>query len=58
MLSATEADLVRNILANNQGDLEKQLAAFEVRIRRGESGGGGVLGHVTEFLVSQRGLTR
>ena len=58
MLPAAEADLVRNILASNQDDLEKQLAAFEIRIRRGESGGGGVLGHVTEFLVSQRGLTR
>lgn len=58
LLPAAEADLVRTILASNQDDLEKQLAAFEIRIRRGETGGGGVLGHVTEFLVSQRGLTR
>ncbi len=32
--------------------------AFEIRIKRGETGGAGVLGHVTEFLVSQRGLSR
>jgi hypothetical protein len=58
MLPATEAGLIRTILANNQVDLEKQLAAFEIRTKRGETGGGGVLGHITEFLVSQRGLTR
>jgi len=58
MLPGTEGDLIRNILANSQDDLEKQLAAFEIRIKRGETSGGGVLGHITEFLVSQRGLTR
>jgi hypothetical protein len=38
--------------------LERQLAAFDVKVRRGEKGGGGVLGHIAEFLVSQRGITR
>lgn len=58
LLSTAEAELVRDILTSNQDDLEKQLSAFEIRIKRGETSGGGVLGHVTEFLVSQRGLTR
>ncbi|MGB8890055.1 MAG: hypothetical protein WCC87_25250 [Candidatus Korobacteraceae bacterium] len=58
VLPAAEADLVGNMLTSHQDDLEKQLTAFEVRIKRGETGGGGVLGHITEFLVSQRGLTR
>lgn len=57
-LPPPEAELIRKILATNQNELEKQLAAFEVRVRRGEAGGGGVPGHITEFLVSQRGLTR
>jgi hypothetical protein len=58
MLPEAEADLICNILANNQDDFEKQLTEFETRIKRGDTGGGGVLGHITEFLVSQRGLTR
>lgn len=58
MLPPGEAELIRQMLGSNQDELEKQLAAFEVRVRRGEAGGGGVLGHITEFLVSQRGLTR
>jgi hypothetical protein len=58
MLPEAEADLIRNILANNQDELEKQLAEFETRIERGEASGGGLLGHITEFVVSQRGLTR
>lgn len=58
ILPEMEAHLIRNILASNQDDLEKQLAGFEIRIKRGETGGGGVLGHIAEFLVSQRGLTR
>ena len=58
MLPATEAELVRQMLARNQDEMEKQLLTFQARIEKGETGGGGILGHVTEFLVSQRGLTR
>jgi hypothetical protein len=58
VLPAAEAELVRRMLARNQEELEKQLLTFRARIQKGETGGGGVLGHVTEFLVSQRGLTR
>ncbi len=58
MLPPAEAEMIRQMLASSQDELEKQLAAFEVRARRGEAGGGGLLGHITEFLVSQRGLTR
>jgi hypothetical protein len=54
----SDAELVRRIVSTNQHDLENQLTAFEARVRRGERGGGGVLGHITEYLVSQRGLTR
>lgn len=57
-LPASDIELVRRIVSANQQDLENQLAAFEVKVRRGEKGGGGVLGHITEYLVSQRGLTR
>ena len=58
MLPEPEAELIRQMLASNQDELERQLAAFEVRVRRGEKGSGGILGHIAEFLVSQRGLTR
>jgi hypothetical protein len=58
MLPPSEAEMIRRMLATNKDELEKQLAAFEVRVRRGEAGGGGILGHIAEFLVSQRGLTR
>ena len=53
-----EAAIIRRMLATNRDELQKQLAEFELRVRRGETGGGGVLGHIAEFLVSQRGLTR
>jgi hypothetical protein len=58
VLPAAEAETIRHMLASNQDELERQLATFEIRVRRGEAGGGGLLGHITEFLVSQRGLTR
>jgi hypothetical protein len=58
MMPAAEADLVHQMLARSQDELEKQLLTFQARIQKGETGGGGVLGHITEFLVSQRGLTR
>ena len=58
ILPEAEAEVVRQILANNQEELEKQLSEFDVRVRKGEKGGGGVLGHIAEFLVSQRGITR
>jgi len=58
MLAPDDAEVVRRMLASNQDELGKQLMEFEVRIKRGETGGGGVLGHITEFIVSQRGLTR
>ena len=52
------AEVIRQIVTNNQEELERQLAAFEVRVQAGERGGGGVLGHIAEFLVSQGGVTR
>ena len=58
VLPEPEADVIRHILVSNQEDLEKQLMAFDVKVRRGEKGGGGLLGHIVEFLVSQRGITR
>jgi hypothetical protein len=57
-LPEPEAETIRQILASNQEDLERQLAEFDVKVRRGEKGTGGVLGHIAEFLVSQRGITR
>ena len=58
VLPEPEAEVIRQILVSNQEELERQLAEFDVRVRRGEKGGGGVLGHIAEFLVSQRGITR
>jgi hypothetical protein len=57
-LSAPDTEVIRRILASNQEELERQLAEFDVKVRRGEKGGGGVLGHIAEFVVSQRGVTR
>lgn len=58
ILPQAEAEVVRQILASNLEELERQLSEFDVRVRKGEKGGGGVLGHIAEFLVSQRGITR
>jgi hypothetical protein len=58
ILPEPEAEVIRHILASNQKELERQLAEFDVKVRRGEKGGAGVLGHIAEFVVSQRGLTR
>ena len=58
VLPEPDAEVIRRILASNQENLEKQLAEFDVRVRRGEKGGAGVLGHIAEFVVSQRGITR
>ena len=57
-LPPEDTQAVRQMLASNQDELARQLTEFETRIKRGDTGGGGVLGHITEFLVSQRGLTR
>ncbi len=57
-LPGPEAEVIRQILASNQEEMERQLMAFDVKVRRGGKGGGGVLGHIAEFLVSQRGITR
>jgi hypothetical protein len=57
-LSAEEAELIRQILDSNKEDLQTQLQALDAKVRHGEKGGGGVLGHIAEFLVSQRGVTR
>jgi len=38
MLPPSEAEMIRHMLANNQDELERLLAAFEVRVRRGEAG--------------------
>jgi hypothetical protein len=58
ILPDAEAEIVRRLLASNQEELTRQLEAFDLKVRRGEKGGGGVLGHIAEFLVSQRGITR
>ena len=58
VLPEPEAEVIRRILASNLEELERQLAEFDVKVRRGEKGGGGVLGHIAEFVVSQRGITR
>jgi len=58
VLPPDDAQAVSRMLASNQDELARQLTEFETRIKRGETEGGGVLGHITEFLVSQRGLTR
>lgn len=57
-LPETGGDAIRQIVANNQEGPERQSATSEVRVQAGEKGGGGVLGHVAEFLVYQRGVTR
>jgi hypothetical protein len=53
-----EAKVIQQIVVNNQEDLERQLTELNARLHRGEKGGGSILGHITEFLVSQRGITR
>ncbi|HVO63183.1 MAG TPA: hypothetical protein VMT53_19800 [Terriglobales bacterium] len=58
ILPEGDTELIQQILTSNLEDLEKQLEAFDARVRRGERGGGGILGFITEFLVSQRGITR
>jgi hypothetical protein len=58
ILPEAEAEIVRRLLASNREELKRQLEAFDLRVQRGEKGGGGVLGHIAEFLVSQRGITR
>ncbi len=57
-LPEPEGGVIRQILACNQEELNRQLVEFDVKVRRGEKGAGGVLGHIAEFLVSQRGITR
>lgn len=58
VLSQGDAELTGSVVANNILDLERQLDAFDAKVRRGERGGAGVLGFIAEFLVSQRGITR
>jgi hypothetical protein len=58
ILPEPEAEIIQQILTSNRENLEKQLAEFDIKVRRGEKGGGGVLGHIAEFVVSQRGITR
>jgi len=58
VLSASEAAIIRRLLATSQDGLQQQLAGFELRLKRGETGGGGVVGQITECLLSQPGLTR
>ena len=52
------ATLIREVVAKNKDEFQKQLAEFDEKLHRGEKDGGGVLGHIAEFLVSQRGVTR
>jgi len=56
VLSRDDLELIRRVLATNMQDLEKQLEASDVKVKRGERGGAGVLGFIDEFLVSQRGI--
>lgn len=46
LLSEAEAEIVRSLLASNQEELRRRLEAFDVRVRKSEKGGGGVLGHI------------
>jgi len=54
----TLAALVKEVVARNKDELRKQLAEFDGKLHRGEGDGGGILGHIAEFLVSQRGVMR
>jgi hypothetical protein len=56
VLPGPEAKVIWQILASNQEELEKQLAAFDVKVRRGKKGGG-VLGHHGVPGVSARHCT-
>jgi ferredoxin len=58
MLPEEYAQVVSVVMKNNHQELEKSLMEFADKTRRGEHGGGGVLGRTAEFLVSQRGLRR
>jgi hypothetical protein len=58
ILPKPEAKVIQKIVENSRAELEGQLTEFDAKLHRGERGGGGILGHITEFLVSQRGLTR
>jgi len=50
--------LIKEVVAKNKDELQKQLAELDGKLHRGERDGGGILGHIAEFLVSQRGVMR
>ncbi|MFB3916348.1 MAG: hypothetical protein ACE14M_06445 [Terriglobales bacterium] len=50
--------VVTQIVARNIAELRGELQAFNQRVRLGEHSGGGLLGRVAEFLLSQRGIIR
>jgi hypothetical protein len=48
--------LVDQIVERNRVELDNELEAFPEQLQQGVHAGGGLLGRVAEFLVSQRGL--
>jgi hypothetical protein len=48
--------LIDEIVERNRTELREELEAFQKQLKQGVHAGGGLLGRVAEFLVSQRGL--
>jgi hypothetical protein len=48
--------LIDEVVERNRAELEQELEAFREKLKHGIHEGGGLLGHVAEFLVGQRGL--
>jgi hypothetical protein len=48
--------LIDEIVDRNRVELREELEAFHGQLKQGVHAGGGLLGRVAEFLVSQRGL--
>ena len=57
-LPPAEVEVIRYMLASNQDELKRQLAASRFDYVEEKQAVAALLGHITEFLVSQRGLTR
>lgn len=49
--------VLARVLSRTARDLDEELHAFVKNAQEGQHIGGGILGHVTEFLVSQRGIS-
>lgn len=48
--------LIDEIVERTRAELKQELGDFLEHTKQGDHGGGGILGHAAEFLVSQRGL--